>query len=344
MQCLQTTRKSFQRTHAVQPGRASDFKDRTLRLVNKANATLNSMTGYDTVDILKEKVLEFEVHYSDSRRQLQQLKSLHEQLQSKQSRCQRDINNLLQRKHLWTPDDVSLFTELFRNEHELDHEEKKSKDLVLSAEKLVDEAHDTLMITIRERYREEQLWSDKIRGASMFGTFALMLLNVILFVIVHGWIEPRRRLAMEYRLGNMFESRVDTIHEEFLDVKNEMTNLFQSGMKRLASNFHRHQVVISENESSNSGDDQKLVAVHPNPFNASEHTESAPLPIHSLRLWESMRKSFLRHFSFAAFYLPDCRDQRADMPAAATTLAYIQAAGIGASLSVASMLLLSLFN
>jgi hypothetical protein len=54
------------------------------------------------------------------------------------------------------------------------------------------------------RYHEEQIWSDKIRRASTWGTFALMGINVLLFVVVQVGLEPWRRK----RLVRGFEEKV----------------------------------------------------------------------------------------------------------------------------------------
>lgn len=60
------------------------------------------------------------------------------------------------------------------------------------------------------RYHEEQIWSDKIRRASTWGTFALMGVNVLLFVVVQVGLEPWRRK----RLVKGFEEKVKEAVEQ----------------------------------------------------------------------------------------------------------------------------------
>jgi sensitive to high expression protein 9, mitochondrial len=50
------------------------------------------------------------------------------------------------------------------------------------------------------RYHEEQIWSDKIRRASTWGTFLLMGVNLFLFGVVQIGLEPwrRRRLVVGF--------------------------------------------------------------------------------------------------------------------------------------------------
>jgi hypothetical protein len=57
------------------------------------------------------------------------------------------------------------------------------------------------------RYHEEQIWSDKIRRASTWGTFALMGVNVVLFIVVQVGLEPWRRK----RLVRGFEEKVKEV-------------------------------------------------------------------------------------------------------------------------------------
>ena len=73
-----------------------------------------------------------------------------------------------------------------------------------------EEASAELGRLILSRYHEEQIWSDKIRRASTWGTFALMGVNVVLFVIVQVGLEPWRRK----RLVKGFEEKVRMVVEE----------------------------------------------------------------------------------------------------------------------------------
>jgi sensitive to high expression protein 9, mitochondrial len=57
------------------------------------------------------------------------------------------------------------------------------------------------------RYHEEQIWSDKIRRASTWGTFILMGVNVFFFVVVQVGLEPWRRK----RLVRGFEEKVKEV-------------------------------------------------------------------------------------------------------------------------------------
>ena len=71
-------------------------------------------------------------------------------------------------------------------------------------ERRAEEAAARLSASILARYHEEQIWSDKIRRMSTWGTWGLMGVNVLLFLVFQIGVEPWRRK----RLVKGFEDKV----------------------------------------------------------------------------------------------------------------------------------------
>lgn len=71
-------------------------------------------------------------------------------------------------------------------------------------EREAEHAASKLSSSILSRYHEEQIWSDKIRRMSTWGTWGLMGVNVLLFLVFQFGFEPWRRA----RLVNGFEEKV----------------------------------------------------------------------------------------------------------------------------------------
>ena len=71
-------------------------------------------------------------------------------------------------------------------------------------EKASEEAAAKLSASILARYHEEQIWSDKIRRMSTWGTWGLMGVNILLFLVFQIGVEPWRRR----RLVKGFEEKV----------------------------------------------------------------------------------------------------------------------------------------
>ncbi|KAF9085735.1 sensitivity to high expression protein she9 [Mortierella sp. GBA35] len=161
--------------------------------ISQLSEHLNNFTGYNAINDLKRKVTTHGEQLDEARVKLVRAKQAYEDAISNRSDTQKAINDLLQRKHLWSPNDVIRFTDLYRSEHANEQAELKTKQEYKKAEAHVEEKSRRLMTIIMERYHEEQVWSDKIRAASTYGTWGLIGMNVMAFLIVQAFVEPRRR-------------------------------------------------------------------------------------------------------------------------------------------------------
>lgn len=123
---------------------------------------------------------------------------------SQRSTSQREVNELLQRKHAWAPSDLERFTALYRSDHANEQAESVAKEQLELIERKAEEAASKLSASILARYHEEQIWSDKIRRMSTWGTWGLMGVNVLLFLVFQVLVEPWRRK----RLVTGFEEKV----------------------------------------------------------------------------------------------------------------------------------------
>lgn len=164
------------------------------------------------------------------------------------SDTQKAINDLLQRKHLWSPNDVIRFTDLYRSEHANEQAELKSKQEYKQAEANVEEKSRRLMTIIMERYHEEQVWSDKIRAASTYGTWGLIGMNIMAFLIVQGFVEPRRRRKQVER----YEELVQDLTERGVLPENTAT---------LPSSGASHAVIAQANDSTDPEDSREVTPV-----------------------------------------------------------------------------------
>lgn len=223
---------------------ANQLKMNLSKTVQHASVILNQLTGYGQIEAMKKRVETAETAYAQHRSDWQKIKHDYEQVRTERVQLQRDMNGLLQRKHQWTPEDVLQFTNLFGKEHQLDREESDMKQTLLKAESKVEKTLNQLMDSIRERYREEQLWSDKIRSISGYGTFGLMALNVLLFLLFHGYFEPRRRHKMIHEIQTALEPNVNTdvipwnetltdIHQDHQDLQALMQSLHEENQQKM---------------------------------------------------------------------------------------------------------------
>lgn len=178
--------------------------------VFSASRSLNDLTGYSSIESLKNEISAQEDHVMASRKAVKDARASYASAVATRSTTQREVNDLLHRKHAWTPQDLERFTSLYRSDHENEQSETAAQKEVSDAETRYEEASTKLARTILARYHEEQIWSDKIRQMSTWGTWGLMGLNVLLFVVFQIIIEPWRRR----RLVKGFEEKVEVALRE----------------------------------------------------------------------------------------------------------------------------------
>ena len=143
-------------------------------------------------------------HIQSTRTALQAAREAYSTAISQRSGSQRKVNELLQRKHNWSPQDLEQFTALYRSDHANEQAESVAQENLVKMERKSEEAAAKLSASILARYHEEQIWSDKIRRMSTWGTWGLMGVNVLLFLVFQIGVEPWRRK----RLVKGFEDKV----------------------------------------------------------------------------------------------------------------------------------------
>jgi sensitive to high expression protein 9 len=169
-----------------------------------AGQRLNDFTGYSEIEALKKEIQVQEDRLREARAHVREAKENYTAAINRRSNSQREVNELLQRKHAWSPTDLERFTLLYRNDHTNEVSEVETQEALSRAEREAEEAAASLSKCILSRYHEEQVWSDKIRRMSTWGTWGLMGMNVLLFLIFQIAVEPWRRR----RLVKGFEDKV----------------------------------------------------------------------------------------------------------------------------------------
>lgn len=190
--------------------RFTHFMDNFQTHIFTASRRLNDLTGYSGIEELKNEIEDQESIVQASRRAVKEARAKYSDAIATRSQTQREVNDLLHRKHTWSATDLERFTSLYRSDHANEQAEGAAQTEVQEAEARYEEASTKLAKSILARYHEEQIWSDKIRQMSTWGTWGLMGLNVLLFVVFQIMVEPWRRK----RLVKGFEERVELALKE----------------------------------------------------------------------------------------------------------------------------------
>ncbi len=184
--------------------RLSALLDRLQTNAFAASQRLNDLTGYSGIEALKRSIDAQEAHVARTRAAVHTARAHYSDAIARRSASQREVNALLQRKHAWAPPDLERFTALYRSDHANEQHEARAAQRLAQAERAAEDAAARLAQSIGARYHEEQIWSDKIRRMSTWGTWGLMGVNVLLFVVFQVAVEPWRRR----RLVSGFEEKV----------------------------------------------------------------------------------------------------------------------------------------
>lgn len=182
--------------------KTTEYMDLIQQALFRATQTLNDVTGYSSIEKLKQDVDQLEEQLKKEKEYVKQCKLNYSEAIKNRSVSQKEINELLTRKHNWSPDDLERFTELYRNDHSNELKEQETAKVLEEAENLVEALQLALTQLILSRYHEEQIWSDKIRRSSTWGTWILMGINMFLFLLATFIVEPwkRRRLVDSFEL------------------------------------------------------------------------------------------------------------------------------------------------
>ncbi|KAF9534515.1 Mdm33 family-domain-containing protein [Crepidotus variabilis] len=214
--------------------RADDFTTRSKTTFSHLGAELNKVTGYEEIEALKKGVSVQEQRIHDSRQAAREAKKAYEAAVLQRADSQREVNDLLQRKSIWTAADVARFTELVPKDHSHQQQEEKTKAAADEAEEIVEKEFAKLMRLILARYHEEQVWSDKIRSASTYGSLAALGLNMLVFIMAILVVEPWKRK----RLAQTFEDKI-------VQLSSENGRKLEESMKILESQIGQQENLIT---------------------------------------------------------------------------------------------------
>lgn len=158
-----------------------------------ASQRLNDLTGYSGIEALKATISKLEANLGDCQQVVRAARDNYRRTVEDRAASQREVTALLSRKDTWTPIDVERFTSLCRSDHDNEQAVREATAKLNSAEQAAEQTANKLSSSILIRYHEEQIWSDKIRRMSTWGTLGLMGVNVLLFLVFQFGFEPWRR-------------------------------------------------------------------------------------------------------------------------------------------------------
>jgi len=164
---------------------------------------------------------------------------------------------LMQVREKWTPAQALEFAKLLEKEVQVrSNLEQAKKDL---AEK---ETHQSklqidYMNNLRKRYHEEQIWTDKWRILSTYGTWGLIALNSVVFLISQYLFRVRERSRMkdfEALLKETLSSNTSTMlairehQNDIAEQRNESQNINEPSRQSTEESSNEQAITIEKEE------------------------------------------------------------------------------------------------
>ncbi|KAK0620456.1 Mdm33 family-domain-containing protein, partial [Immersiella caudata] len=199
--------------------RFSTFMDDLQTRMLHATQTINDLTGYSAIEAIKRRNTELEAAHAAAQERLRTARHTYKALTSHRASTQREVTTLLARKDTWSPPDLERFTTLYRADHELEAQVANASAELTEAEADESRVGAELNAGILKRYHEEQIWSDGIRRQSTWGTWGLMGVNVLLFLVLQFVAEPWRRARLVKGVAEREQAVMDEVRRELGEVK-----------------------------------------------------------------------------------------------------------------------------
>jgi sensitive to high expression protein 9, mitochondrial len=209
--------------------RFSRFMDDLQARFVSASQTLSELTGYTAIEHIKARNAQLENDLATAQADLRVARRAYQAVNERRATTQREVTTLLARKDSWSPPDLERFTVLYRQDHELETSAQRAVEQLKEAE--ADEARLSAAVTsgILKRYHEEQVWSDRIRRQSTWGTWGLMGLNVVLFIILQVVAEPWRRRRLMRGIAEAESGVLEDVRKELADVRAALATVSSLG-------------------------------------------------------------------------------------------------------------------
>ena len=221
---------------SAEEGRRSQIGKRFSHLMDNlqgnifiASQRLNDLTGYSGIEALKSRINILEQRAQDAQEAVRASRIKYKTTVSDRAATQREVTTLLARKDSWTPTDLERFTSLYRMDHSNEQAVQEAATKLADAERDAEHCASKLSSSILSRYHEEQIWSDKIRRMSTWGTWGLMGVNVLLFLLFQFGFEPWRRA----RLVHGFEDKVREALEKEKSAQAERRHWGEGGVEEV---------------------------------------------------------------------------------------------------------------
>ena len=173
----------------------------------------NRITGYHQVEKRKERVMKLDVELHDLKAAVKNDKKNYENVMMNRKKIQKELDSIKDRKDK-SFDDILQLTNLYKSQLQLEKEEMAVKQQYEKTYDLLEKVQLDYLNEMRERYVEEQMYSDKIRKTSTWWTWGLISTHFVLFLIVQFIVEPKKRKDLLANVDDLLNQKKMENHKE----------------------------------------------------------------------------------------------------------------------------------
>jgi hypothetical protein len=178
------------------------------RIISSISSFVNVITGYDQVLAKKSLVAEKDLILKNTKANLKVTKLNYTNHFENRLKTQKEIHSLLQRQSSWSYSDLVHFTNLYKQDLDLDQSLTKLKLDLDEASESFELAHSDYLNELRERYAAECLVSDKVKSLSNLFTIGLLTFHISLFLFVQLYLEPRKKADLLQQLESSIKIEI----------------------------------------------------------------------------------------------------------------------------------------
>jgi hypothetical protein len=171
-------------------------------------------SGQREMDGLKLRVQQCSIKFDQAVDSVRQCRSEVERAQLAHDDAAKRHANLMMRREQWDSNDASSFVEVTASDVQTRQSLANARNELRKAEENASRCQRDYMDIMRQRYHEEQMWQDKWRMMSTYGTWALIGLNSIVFLgsqFFHQRREVNRLKAIEELITENLKTMQDTV-------------------------------------------------------------------------------------------------------------------------------------
>lgn len=179
-------------------------------LLQKVLTFLSETSGEKEISHLKQQVNDISLQFDKVTQKVTSIRDQTVTLQSKYEDLQKEHLQLMMRRDSWSEVDIQRFADITSSEVHTKRELDTSRIQLKQCEDLQEKTKKEYMDAVRKRYHEEQLWQDKWRVISTYGTWILIGINSIVFL--GGQMLHQRREGERIRiLSNLMDDKLSRI-------------------------------------------------------------------------------------------------------------------------------------